>query len=151
MEPESIEWFIQAIRGLPSDEPVAHRQAGYNNYRTQKDHWLGWLDPNSGTGTYPRADAPGRNAKYVYNHIVEPKMLLWLITASEVEPALVEAAQGAAAAASSMPSQSAAIRKCVPWSVVSAALSRCGEAKFQPSLPADVPVSAASPLQPGRG
>jgi hypothetical protein len=135
MQSESIEWFIQAIRDLPSDEPVANRQVGYNNYRTQKDHWLGWLDPNSGTGTYPRADAPNRNAKYVYNHIVEPKMLLWLITASEVEPALIKAAQGAAAAAASMPGQSAAIRKCVPWSVVASALSKAQEGGIAQRVP----------------
>lgn len=146
MEPESIEWFIQAIRDLPSDEPVANRQAGYNNYRTQKDHWLGWLDPNSSTGTYPRADSPGRNARYVYNHIVESKMLLWLITASRVDPALIQAAQDAANRASSMSGRSAAIRKCVPWPVAAAALSRQSEARVQPTAQA---VSSASGLSAG--
>ena len=133
MEYESIEWFMHAIRGLPSDEPVANRQAGFNNYRTQKDHWLGWLDPNSGTGTYARADAPGRNARYVYNHIVEPKMLLWLIAAAEVAPGFVRAAQEAANAAQSMPGKSAAIRKCVPWPVVAAALSRFNAGNQSPT------------------
>lgn len=102
---------------------MAPGQLGYNNFRTQRDHWLGWLDPMSGTGTYQRADAPGRNAKYVYNHIVEPKMLLWLIAASGVEPTLVSAAQEAADRAQAMASKAAAIRRCVPWAVVAAALS----------------------------
>jgi len=120
---DSIEWFIQAIRRLPSDVPVTKRQPGYNNYRTQKDHWLGWLNPNSGTGTYSRRSAPDRDARYVYNHIREPKMLLWLISASGVGQELVQAATRAAEASSSSASKSAAIRKQVPWPKVSAALS----------------------------
>lgn len=129
MQIESIEWFIQAIRLLPSDEPIADRQAGYNNYRTQKEHWLGWLDPKSGTGTYPRADAPGRTARYVYNHIVEPKMLLWLAVASGVSPELVSAARQGAEGASSLSAKSAAIRKCIPWPVVAEALLKKSEVK----------------------
>jgi len=123
MKEGSIEWFIQAIRRLPSDESVTNEQ-GYNNYTTQKDHWLGWLDPNSGTGTYPRSDAPNRDAKYVYNHIVEPKLLLWLISAANVESDLVQAAIHAAESKTAMASKSAAIRKNVPWAEVAAALSK---------------------------
>jgi len=121
MKPDSIEWFTQAIRRLPSDEPVTN-QPGYNNYTTQKDHWLGWLDPNSETGTYPRRSRPDRNAKYVYNHIVEPKMLLWLISAAGVNQELVQAANKAANGESSLASKSAAIRKNVPWSEIASTL-----------------------------
>ncbi len=123
LRPDSMEWFIQAIRGLPSDEPVADRQPGYNNYRTQKDHWLGWLDPDSNTGTYPRRSAPERDARYVYNRIVEPQMLLWLISASGVRQELVHAAARAAEEAASLAGKSAAIRRHVPWQVVAAALA----------------------------
>ena len=120
--PESIVWLIEAIRDLPSDEPVSPGQRGYNTYTTQKDHWLGWLDPHSGTGTYARKSTPDRDARYVYNHIVEPKMLLWLICASGVEPALVQAATDAAEGGSTLAGKSAAIRRQVPWSVVYEAL-----------------------------
>ena len=120
--PESIVWLIQAIRRLPSDQPVAPGHPGYNNYTTQKDHWLGWLDPNSGTGTYPRKSTPDRDARYVYNHIVEPKMLLWLIPASGVKQELVQAAVEAAEGASTLARKSAAIRRQVPWTIVEAAL-----------------------------
>jgi len=131
MHPDSIEWFIQAIRHLPSDTPVSSRHPGYNNYRTQKAHWLGWLDPNSGTGTYRRRSAPDRDARYVYNHIREPKMLLWLISASGVRKELVQAATRAAEASSHPASKSAAIRKQVPWSEVAAALSAHESVKGQ--------------------
>lgn len=124
MKPDSIEWFTQAIRSLPPDEPVTNRQHGYNNYTTQKDHWLGWLNPNSGTGTYPRKSGPDRNARYVYNHVVEPKMLLWLISAAGVSQELVQIAKKAADDKSPLASKSAAIRKIVPWSEVAFALSK---------------------------
>ena len=123
VEQGSIEWFIQAVRRLPSDEPVAGRQPGYNKYQTQKDHWLGWLEAEENTGTYLRKAAPDRDARWVYNHIVEPKMLLWLIRASGVRPELVQAAARAAGGASSLAGKSAAIRRQVPWPEVAAALT----------------------------
>lgn len=116
--PGSIEWFIHAIQGLPPDEPVAPGTPGYNRYTTQKAHWLGWLDPSAGTGTYPRSAAPGRDAKYVYNHIVEPKLLLWLIAAAGVDARTVEFAREQAGLANKMPSKAAAIRRVVPWAVL---------------------------------
>ena len=122
MKPDSIEWFIQAISALPSDEPIASRHPAYNNYRTQKEHWLGWLNPNSGTGTYPRKSGPNRDARFVYNHIVEPKMLLWLIAAAGVRQNLLQAAEQAAESAKK--GKSAAIRRIVPWPEVVAALSQ---------------------------
>lgn len=127
MKPDSIEWFIDAIGRLASDEPVPKGQQGYNTYTTQKKHWLGWPDPKSGTGTYPRSNAPGRDARDVYNHIAEPKMLLWLILAAGVEGMLFWEAVAAvlnADKASSLSSKSAAIRRIVPWPVVATALSR---------------------------
>jgi hypothetical protein len=119
----SIAWFIRTIETLPSDEPVPLGTPGYNKYTTQKAHWLGWLNPAAGTGTYPRSEAPGRDAKYVYNHIVEPKLLLWLIAASGLTPSVVQAAQHAAVSVSGLPSKSAAIRRVVPWSVLCAQLA----------------------------
>lgn len=120
----SIAWFIRAIQGLPSDEPVPLGTSGYNQYTTQKAHWLGWLEPSAGTGTYPRSDAPGRDAKYVYNHVVEPKLLLWLVAASGLNPGTVLAAHEAAASVPKMPSKSAAIRRVVPWSMLCEQLAR---------------------------
>jgi hypothetical protein len=118
----TIEWFIAAIRQLPSDKPVPLGTPGYNRYTTQKAHWLGWLDPAAGTGTYSRSAAPGRDAKYVYNHIIESKLLLWLTAAAGVDTELVLRATEAAASANSMPAKSAAIRKLIPWDVVCEAL-----------------------------
>jgi len=116
--------LANAIRRLPSDDRVPDRTPGYNDYNTQKDHWLGWLNPAAGTGTYPRVNGSQRDARDVYNRIVEPKLLLWLITASGVRRELVHAAKQAAEGTASMAGKSAAIRRHVPWHVVAETLSR---------------------------
>lgn len=69
----TISQFIQAIRRLPSDPPVDSPQTWY---RTQKEHWLGWLGDYEGPGAYKRKTGVKRDAKYAYNHIVCPE-LLW--------------------------------------------------------------------------
>lgn len=134
----SIEWFIGAIRALPSDPPVPLGTQGYNQYTTQKAHWLGWLNPTAGTGSYPRSTGAGRDAKYVYNHIVEPKLLLWLVGAAGVQAELVALARASAEAAKSMPAKSAAVRRQVPWATVCHALLQKSQANAaQPGAPAD--------------
>jgi len=114
MSEYSIEQFIKIIETLPSDDEVVVGTQGYSRYRTQKAHWLGWLTKKPGA-KYFRQDAPNRGAKYVYNHIMEPKMLLWLISALDLQPELVELAKKEATNKKSMASSCAAIRKTVPW------------------------------------
>ena len=58
----------------------------------------------------------------MYNRIVVPKMLLWLITAAGVTKDLADAALVAAAKDGPMPSRAAAVRKLVPWGEVETAL-----------------------------
>lgn len=120
----SVKWLIKAIDALPTDDPVPLRTPGYNKYTTQKAHWLGWLNPASGTGSYPRTSGNEGGARNVYNRIVEPKMLLWLASAAGVREELVGAARAAAANDAPMPSRAAAVRKHVPWAEVEAALSK---------------------------
>jgi hypothetical protein len=45
----SIEQFVAAIEKLPEDEP---RDRDGVWYRTQKEHWLGWLSQYHGPGAY---------------------------------------------------------------------------------------------------
>lgn len=121
---ENIEWLTKAIRRLPSDDPVPSRTPGYNIYNTQKDHWLGWLDPTAGTGTYPRQPGKNRDARDIYNRIVEPKLLIWLISAAGVKSELVQLALHDAGLASKLASKSAAIRRHVPWHTLAEALRK---------------------------
>lgn len=123
MKPErvvSIPQFIRAIRALPSDKPKVTPGKWYT---TQKEHWLGWLSEYGGPGAYGRTGpVTKRNARFAYNHIVEVKMLLWLIKAAGVPAARVRKAQLAAARASSLSGKSAAVRRYVPWEHVQMAL-----------------------------
>ena len=121
---ESVRWLITAIELLKSDEPVPLGFQGYNQYTTQKAHWLGWLNPAAGTGSYPRAENGKRDARDVYNRIVEPKLLLWLVTAAEVSPQLIRAANDEASTKTGLASKSAAIRKHIPWKTLADALHR---------------------------
>ena len=115
----SIPELRRAIARLPADAPV--KQPGVW-YLTQKEHWLGWLKYYNTEGAYGRRPGLNRDARYAYNHIVEPKMLLWLLPAVGVSPVRVRAARSSAAREKTMMAQSAAIRRVVPWEVVAEAL-----------------------------
>ena len=89
---KTIAQFIHAIRQLPSDEPVVNVEVWY---KTQKEHWLEWLKGYQGSGGYGRKVDKERDARFAYNHVVNPEMLLWIIPAAGVKPGLVKAARRA--------------------------------------------------------
>ena len=143
----SPEWLAQAIEALPSDAPVPKGTQGYNQYLTQKDHWLGWLNPIAGTGSYLRSTGDAANARKVYNRIAEPKMLLWLAAAAGVSADRVEQAKAAEQAEPRFMSKCGAVRKVLPWELVANALisnssQRAGREESSPQSPAEV-----SPLE----
>ncbi len=90
---------------------------------TQKEHWLGWLKGYGGPGYYERKNW-NRDAEFVYNHIVCPPMVLWLGEASGISQILVRKAKKAALSAKpTLPAQSAAIRRVIPWAVIEDTIS----------------------------
>lgn len=115
----SIAQFIQAIRKLQPDTPVNDPRTWY---KTQKEHWLGWLSEYHGPGAYGRKSEKRRDAKYAYNHIVDFKMLLWLAEAAGVEPNLVRQARSSAKQANTLMAKSAAVRRHISWETLSTAL-----------------------------
>lgn len=121
---QSVDWLARAIERLPTDKPIASPQQGYNKYKTQKEHWLGWLDPHSKSGSYSRTSGNAGGARRVYNLIGEPKMLLWLARAAGVAAGAVRDAERAADNVTNLRSKCGAIRKHIPWSEVQTALSR---------------------------
>lgn len=111
----SVDQFIKAIKRLPEDDQqVVHGVW----YKTQKEHWLGWLREYDGPGAYGRIPGKNRDARYAYNHVVCPEMLMYLIRVIPLRPDLVTAAEKAYAAGSTMMEKSGAIRKVVPWEEV---------------------------------
>lgn len=105
----SIEEFIEAIQKLPS-----------NDYR---DGWLRWLSEYDEPGYYKRLAGMKRDAKFAYNNVANPQWLLWLIQAAGVSKTLVELAEhDFNRAPDNVRTQSAAIRKQVPWDELERAL-----------------------------
>lgn len=92
-------------------------------YKSQKQHWIGWLREYSGPGYYGRKNSI-RSAEFVYNHIVCPPMVLWLGEASGVPKASVAKAKQAALSSNSLQAQSAAIRRIISWEMIETRLTR---------------------------
>lgn len=114
-----INRFTQAIQRLPSDNP---KVTPGKWYKTQKQHWLGWLKEYHGPGAYGRKTSQERDARFAYNHIVEYRMLLWIIEAAGVDPNLVKKAKSVVDDRKPLQANSAAIRKIVPWEILANAL-----------------------------
>jgi hypothetical protein len=120
--PFTIRRLIRVIEELPSDKPKSNPRVWY---KTQKEHWLGWLRGYHGPGGYGRVPGqPRRDAKFAYNHIVNPQMLLWLIAAAGVSPKLVTNARRSASRPHALIQQAAAVRRHVPWEILMTALQK---------------------------
>lgn len=115
----SIRQFVLTIQELPSDKP---KKTPGKWYKTQKEHWIGWLSEYGGPGAYNRKGGKNHGAKFAYNHIVEYRMLLWIIGAAGVELKLVKKANVLVDDKKSLQENSAAIRRIVPWEVLADAL-----------------------------
>jgi hypothetical protein len=91
-------------------------------YRTQHEHWLGWLKFYSGPGAYDRK-VWSRSAEFVYNHIVNPQMLIYVAEATYIDRGRLKAAAKAALVhRATMGSMSSAIRRLIPWKLIEGAL-----------------------------
>lgn len=100
-------------------------------YTTQKEHWLGWLSQYEGPGAYDRKVWRGRSAKFAYNHIGCPPMLLWLAEAGVIPRTQVLAAKRhALSTARTRATHCAVLRSILPWSLIEARL--CGSKRNAP-------------------
>ena len=100
----------------------AQREVEDVGYDTQHDHWLGWLDGYESEGAYGRKNW-SRSAEFVYNHVVNPQMLIYVAEAVNMDrDLLTKAVDGALASQGTMSSMSGAIRRVVPWKMLEAAL-----------------------------
>lgn len=118
-DPVPVRKLLAAIRKLPADKPVHNPKKWY---LTQQEHWIGWLSEYAGPGAYGRGTTVKRDAKFAYNHIVEPEMLLYLATAAGVDRPQVAAARKAASQGRTLMQKAGAIRRKLPWYCVASAL-----------------------------
>ncbi|MEX3314981.1 hypothetical protein [Sulfitobacter sp. PS-8MA] len=99
--------------------------AGFDGawYRSQKEHWLGWLSEYSGPGAYGRSEKTKRSAEYAYNHIQCAPMLFWLAEALDAkERCLAAGFEAVLDVPQKGARQCAALRRCIPWTVIENAL-----------------------------
>jgi len=116
------------IEKLPSHSQLsqkleAHPLLAINRdpwYKSQKEHWLGWLGDYDGPGFYQRKTHARRDAKYIYNHIMCSPMLLYLPEALGVSTELIRNAYDAVIKAKSpkMAKQCAIVRSIIPFQVI---------------------------------
>lgn len=115
--------LLIAISRMPEDRRVRSSKTWYES---QKEHWVGWLFHYNSPGAYGRKVTKGRDAKYVYNHIVCPGLLLYLVKGSGVDERAIKAAKKAAALEKTDMAKAGAIRRHIPWIAVLEALRRSG-------------------------
>ena len=123
MTPQALRRKIKGFEATPpvtlSFETALTKQGTWSAegvwYRSQKEHWLGWLSEYDGPGAYGRKTSVVRSAEFAYNHVVCPPMILWLGEASGVKTSLIIQAKKAALGASrKLQGKCAAIRRIVP-------------------------------------
>jgi hypothetical protein len=110
----TITQFRKAIKPLPEDGPRKRRGIWY---LTQKQHWLGWLRVYNGPGAYG-CNNWSRDAKFAYNHIVCPNMLVYLAHAIPLDQEIINGVDQAFHTGFTEMEKSGAIRKVTPWPVI---------------------------------
>lgn len=118
--------LLIAISRLPEDR----RRSQGTWYESQKEHWVGWLFHYNSSGAYGRKVTAGRDARFVYNHVVCPGLLTYLADAAGVSRSLVRQAKHQAASGGTEMSRAGVIRRIIPWELVQEALLENGYARF---------------------
>lgn len=111
----SVNHFRNVIKKLKSDDSIISSRV---YYKTQKEHWLCFLNNYDFNQAYGRLQGMNRDARFVYNHIVCPSMLVYLIKAVGIESQLVDEVEKAAESGKTLMESAGKIRKIVPWSMI---------------------------------
>ena len=115
--------LLARIREMPDTLPISDQVQSSPRFASHRHHWISWLEGYDGPGAYGRQN-PDRDARFVYNHLQNPGMLVWLAEGAGVNRVLVEEAARDAKGFNScnLSRISAGVRRLVPWSEVSRSL-----------------------------
>lgn len=83
----SIREMLLAVRRLPAHMPESDRLP-MGGYASHRDHWTGWLEEYDGPGYYGRSNW-NRDARYVYQHLNNGNIIVWLNEAVGESPRLI--------------------------------------------------------------
>ena len=112
---KTVRQLRQAIKRLTPDKPIDNPNVWY---KSQHEHWLGWLAHYDEPGAYGRKTDKLRDAQYAYNHIVCTGMLTYLIEAAGVSLELISEAHNEITKHKTLMAKSAALRRIIPWEVI---------------------------------
>lgn len=93
--------------------------------RSYKQQWLDWLSGYDGPGFYGRENSD-RTARFIFNRLNNPAMILWLAEASGVDQTLIRQASQFPRKNASKQTQAASVRTIISWELIEA---RLGEAQ----------------------
>ena len=100
-------------------------------YRSQEEHWLGWLKEYDSPGAYDRSDKAKRDAETIYNRIQCAPMLFWLGEALQLPPAQLDAAFTAVVRIEAKGGpQCAALRSVTSWRDIAKTFEATDYARF---------------------
>lgn len=86
-------------------------------YKNQGEHWQGWLSGYFGGGFYGRKNHK-RTAAFVYNHIMCPPMLIWLVESLGFNKNKLQSAINATLKTTKYQKQCSIIRAAFPWAEI---------------------------------
>jgi hypothetical protein len=81
---ETPQQLLRLVRTLPEHLPYSDKVRWPRNYSSHREHWIGWLGEYDGPGYYDR-QVWRRSAGFVYNHLHNPGMLIWLAEGVKVD------------------------------------------------------------------
>jgi hypothetical protein len=99
---------LPAVTSHASKLPLSHR------YKTFKEQWSGWLEEYNGPGYYGRSDGK-RDARWVYQHLNNGNMIVWLNEAAGERPTVVLATISEMLRSDVKQTQAAIARRHLPW------------------------------------
>ncbi|AML52827.1 hypothetical protein [Falsihalocynthiibacter arcticus] len=136
----SLKQFIACFEPAPPRTTALEQKiqigTGFHGkwYRSQREHWLGWMFFQDAKALEKGIDPAGLPAKHVWNRLKCSPMMFWLAEVSGVSPSLLEAAENAAIRATLINPKDGnphgrLMREVLPWDVIEEALSD-GSAKL---------------------
>jgi hypothetical protein len=114
MPSHSITQLLAAVHRLSASTPEADKLP--TSYPSHQDHWVRWLEEYNGPGYYGRQDWD-RDARFVYQHLNNPEMIIWINEAAGEDRATIEEAVAVLRRAGKRrQTTAAAVRAVLPWS-----------------------------------
>lgn len=117
--PDSTEYTVSqlrsAINGLQRPTPLSDRLPLPADQSSTQAQWLLWLDEYLGPGYYNRQNFVD-DARHVYQHLNNGRMIVWLNEAAGEDSRLISAAIAAMEDRESRQTEAMYARRVLPWS-----------------------------------